>query len=268
MSGIDVRHLDGVSETALLTLHQRATEAARTDGILDDPMAISLHASVDYDFAHFGRTHQATALRALIFDKATREYLDYHPCATVVALAEGLQTSFWRVDNGRLTWISVDLEPIVRLRQRLLPRSERLSHCAQSALDYSWMDMVDDSAGVLITAEGLFQYLERDLVFDLISVCAQRFPGGRLIFDSVPKFLSTHSQRGIRLSEQYVVPPMPFSFTANQYDELRAIPGIRSVRELRMPAGRGKVLRWAAPLLYALPGLDRWRAPHTVVEFG
>lgn len=75
-------------ETALLTLHQRATEAARTDGILDDPMAISLHASVDYDFAHFGRTHQATALRALIFDKATREYLDYHPCATVVALAE------------------------------------------------------------------------------------------------------------------------------------------------------------------------------------
>lgn len=47
----------------------------------------------------------------------------------------------------------------MRLRQRLLPRSERLSHCAQSALDYSWMDRVDDSAGVLITAEGLFQYL-------------------------------------------------------------------------------------------------------------
>lgn len=268
MSVIDVRHLDGVSETALLTLHQRATEAARPNGIIDDPVAVALRASVDYDFAHFGRTHQATALRALIFDKATRNYLDRRPRATVVALAEGLQTSFWRVDNGELTWLSVDLEPIVRLRQQLLPQSDRLHYCAQSALDYSWMDRVDDSEGVLITAEGLFQYLERDQVFDLISACAQRFPGGTLVFDSVPKFLSTHSQRGMRLSENYVVPPMPFSFTANQYGELRAIPGIRSVHELRMPAGRGKILRWAPPLLYAIPGLDRWRAPHTVVEFG
>jgi O-methyltransferase involved in polyketide biosynthesis len=27
-------------------------------------------------------------------------YLDQHPSATVVALAEGLQTSFWRLDAG------------------------------------------------------------------------------------------------------------------------------------------------------------------------
>ncbi|MBA0047921.1 class I SAM-dependent methyltransferase [Mycobacteroides sp. LB1] len=268
MTAIDARHLDGVSETALLTLHQRATEAARPDGILNDPMAITLHADLDYDFQHFGRTHQATALRALIFDRATREYLAMKPRACVVALAEGLQTSFWRVDNGELTWLSVDLEPIVRLRRQLLPPLDRLRYCAQSALDYSWMDQVDDANGVLITAEGLFQYLDRDLVFDLIAACAKRFPGGRLVFDSVPKFLSTHSQRGMKLSEHYVVPPMPFSFTANQYEELRAIPGIRNVRELGMPAGRGKVLRWAGPLLYALPGLDRLRAPHTVIEFG
>jgi len=268
MPVIDGRHLDGVSETALLTLHQRATEAARSDGIIDDPMAITLHKSLDYDYHHFGRTHQATALRALIFDNASREYLASHPRATVVALAEGLQTSFWRLDNGELTWLSVDLEPIVRLRQQLLPPSERLVHCAQSALDYSWMDRVDDSGGVLITAEGLLQYLDRSMVFDLITACAKRFPGGWLVFDSIPRFLSKHSQRGMKLSGQYTVPPMPFSFTANQYDELRAIAGVRAVRELRMPPGRGKFLHWAGPLLYAVPGLDRLRAPHTVIEFG
>ncbi|MGH3722966.1 MAG: class I SAM-dependent methyltransferase [Mycobacterium sp.] len=268
MPVIDARHLDGVSETALLTLHQRATEAARPDGIIDDQMAIALHRSLDYDYRNFGRTHQATALRALIFDDASREYLSTHPRATVVALAEGLQTSFWRIDNGELTWLSVDLEPIVRLRQQLLPLADRLHYCGQSALDYSWMDMVDDTDGVLITAEGLFQYLERDLVLGLIAACAKRFTGGRLIFDSIPRFLSKHSQRGMKLSEHYTVPPMPFSFTANQYDELRALAGVRSVRELKMPAGRGKILRWAGPMLYALPGLDRFRAPHTVVEFG
>ncbi|SOJ56251.1 hypothetical protein MSIMFB_03724 [Mycobacterium simulans] len=268
MPVIDARHLDGISETALLTLHQRATEAIRPDGIIDDPMAIALRDSLDYDYHHFGRTHQATALRALAFDNASREYLDAYPRATVVALAEGLQTSFWRLDNGELTWLSVDLEPIVRLRQQLLPVSNRLRYCAQSALDYSWMDWVDDTNGVLITVEGLLQYLERDVVFDLITACAKRFPGGQLIFDSIPWFLSAYSRRGIKLSKHYTAPTMPFSFTANQYDEMRAITGIRAVRELPAPPGRGKLLRWAIPLIYRLPYLDRLRAPTTLVEFG
>ncbi len=180
MSVIDARHLTAVSETALLTLHQRATEAARADGIITDPMAIRLRADLGYDYQHFGRTHQATALRALAFDSASRRYLQAHPRATVVALAEGLQTSFWRLDNGEMSWLSVDLDPIVQLRRALLPASDRLRHLAQSALDHSWMDQVDATNGVLITAEGLFQYLEREAVFDLISACAIRFPGGQL----------------------------------------------------------------------------------------
>ncbi|MDH6194620.1 O-methyltransferase involved in polyketide biosynthesis [Mycobacterium frederiksbergense] len=269
MPVIDARHLTAVSETALLTLHQRATEAARPDGIIDDPLAITLRDGLGYDYHHFGRTHQATALRAVAFDLASRRYLQTHPRATVVALAEGLQTSFWRLDNGEMTWLSVDLEPIVRLREQMLPASDRLSYLAQSALDYSWMDRVDATNGVLITAEGLFQYLERDAVFDLIAACADRFPGGQMIFDSVPTFLSKHSQRrGIRLSKQYTAPPMPFSFTADQYDELRALPGIRAVRELDMPAGRGKVLSRAAALVYRTRWLARFRAPTNLIEFG
>jgi O-methyltransferase involved in polyketide biosynthesis len=72
MPAVDARHLGGISETALLTLHQRAAEAARPDGIIEDPMAIALRDSIDYDYQHFGRTHQATALRALAFDNASR----------------------------------------------------------------------------------------------------------------------------------------------------------------------------------------------------
>jgi O-methyltransferase involved in polyketide biosynthesis len=269
MPVIDARHLTAISETALLTLHQRATEAARPDGIIEDPLAITLRDGLGYDYHHFGRTHQATALRALAFDIASRRYLHTHHRASVVALAEGLQTSFWRLDNGELTWLSVDLEPIVALRQQLLPTSERLRYLAQSALDHSWMDQVDATNGVLITAEGLFQYLEHEAVFDLIAACAARFPGGQLIFDSVPRFLSRYSQRrGIRLSKQYTAPPMPFSFTADRYDELRAIPGVRAVHEVEMPAGRGKLLSRAAAVVYRSRSLERFRAPTNVIEFG
>ncbi|QLL08790.1 class I SAM-dependent methyltransferase [Mycobacterium vicinigordonae] len=269
MPVIDARHLAGISETALLTLYQRATEAARPDGIVADPMAIALRDSLDYDYQDFGKTHQATAWRSVIFDSASREYLQAHPKANVVALAEGLQTSFWRLDNGELTWLSVDLEPIVRLRKQLLPTPDRLHYLAQSALDYTWMDRVEATDGVLITVEGLLQYLDRDAAFDLIAACAKRFPGGRLIFDSVPRLLSAYSRRfGIKLSKQYTAPPMPFWFTAKQYDELRAISGIRAVRELPVPRVRGRVLGPATALLYRQPELERFRAAHTLVEFG
>ena len=122
MSGSDGVTLTGVSETALLTLQVRATEARRPDSILDDPMAISLMDAIDYDFGKFGfARRQDMALRALAFDNYTRRYLVDHPAATVVALAEGLQTSFYRLDatgvSDQFRWMTVDLPPIIELQQ-------------------------------------------------------------------------------------------------------------------------------------------------------
>lgn len=127
--------LTGVSETALLTLRVRANEARRPDSIIDDPMAIHLMESIDHDFGKFGfASRQDIALRALAFDNNARRYLAAHPSGTVVALAEGLQTSFYRLERAGLgdqfRWLTVDLPPIVELRQRLLPPSPRVSTCA------------------------------------------------------------------------------------------------------------------------------------------
>jgi O-methyltransferase involved in polyketide biosynthesis len=133
--------LSGIPETALLTLNARAREAARRKPIIDDPMAIALVDSIDFDFAKFGGARQEVALRARVFDAQARSYLSQHPSATVVALAEGLQTSFWRLDSaiseGQFRWLTVDLPPVIDLRQQLLPASPRVDVCAQSALDYS-----------------------------------------------------------------------------------------------------------------------------------
>jgi O-methyltransferase involved in polyketide biosynthesis len=135
--------LTDVSETALLTLRVRANEARRPDSIIDDPMAIELVDSIDYDFAKFGFSRrQDMAARALAYDKNTRRYLVDHPKATVVALAEGLQTSFYRLDaagvGDQFHWLTVDLPPMIELRRKLLPASQRVRMCAQSALDFSW----------------------------------------------------------------------------------------------------------------------------------
>jgi O-methyltransferase involved in polyketide biosynthesis len=269
--------LTGVSETALLTLKVRASEAARPDGIIDDPMAVRLVEAIDVDFAKFGYTRrQDMALRSLAFDRATRRYLADHPAAHVVALAEGLQTSFFRLQEAgvgdRFRWVTVDLPPVVELREALLPPSDRVTTVAQSALDFSWMDTIDADAvadGVFITAEGLLMYLQPDEAMGLIAECAQRFPGGQMMFDLPPAWFSAWSRRGMRTSLRYRVPPMPFSMSATQAARLvDTVPGIRAVHDLPIPPGRGAVFNAALWTLQRFPVFDRIRGVYTLLEFG
>lgn len=265
--------LGGVSETALLTLKARAAEARRRDSIIDDPMAIALVDSIDYDFAKFGPTRQDIALRARAFDKQALSYLRQHPSATVVALAEGLQTSFWRLDaavsEGQFRWLTVDLPPIVDIRKRLLPASPRVSVCAQSALDYSWTESVDPSDGVFITAEGLLMYLQPEQALGLIAACAKKFPGGRMLFDLPPHWFAAWSRLGMRTSLRYKVPRMPFSLSvAEAADLVNQVPGVCAVHDLQLPPGRGLLFNAALSMVYRIPGFDPLRPFLTMLEFG
>ncbi len=274
MSKIDGSALTGVSETALMTLLVRAKEARRPDSLIDDPMAIKLVDEIDYDWAKFGFTRrQDMALRALTFDKYTKRYLIDHPSATVVALAEGLQTSFYRLDAAgvghQFRWLTVDLPPITELRQRLLPPSDRVSVCAQSALDYSWMDRVDPAEGVFITTEGLLMYLQPEEALGLIAECAKRFPGGQMMFDLPPVLFAGWIRNGSRTSLRYRVPPMPFTLSPSQVADLaNSVPGIRAVHDLPMAPGRGKVMNALMWTLQRVPLLDSVRPLVTLLEFG
>lgn len=266
--------LTGVSETALMTLQVRANEARRSDGIIVDPMAVELVDSIDFDFAKFGFTNrQDMAIRALGYDRQTRRYLVDHPRATVVALAEGLQTSFYRLDAAGVghdfRWLTVDLPPMIELRRKLLPASERVRMCAQSALDYSWMDEVDADDGVFITAEGLLMYLQPTEAMSLITECARRFPGGQMMFDLGPAWFTALTRRGMRTSLRYRVPPMPFSLSPSQIAELvNVVPGVRAVHDLPHAAGRGTVLNTVLWTMQRVPLFDNLRPTMTLLEFG
>jgi O-methyltransferase involved in polyketide biosynthesis len=270
LSEVDGNALDGVSATTLWTLHNRGTEAKRPDGVIRDPWAVTLFDTISYDYRKFGRPNQSHGLRAVAFDGAARDYLTAHPKASVVALAEGLQTSFWRLDSAgvadELTWYSVDLPPVMALREQLLPRDERITELAQSALDRSWMDRVESEHGVFITAEGLLMYLEPDDALGLIRDCADRFPGGQMMFDSVPHWFSRRTLKGLKLSDRYIAPPMPFGMTVDEGLALAdRIPGVRSATDVAYPPGRG--LWKLTPPLDRLGFMRRIRPSITLLEF-
>ncbi|OHU94257.1 class I SAM-dependent methyltransferase [Mycobacterium talmoniae] len=273
MALVDGNTLRGVSATTLWTLRNRAAEAARPDGVIDDPWAVTLFDAISYDYDKFGSIERYHALRALTFDAALADYLRAHPKAAVVALAEGLQTSFWRLDRAGVlneaTWYCVDLPPVVALREQLLPRDPRIVHLAQSALDRGWMDRVDASHGVFITAEGLLMYLDPDEVHALIADCAQRFPGGRFLFDAIPRWFSRRTLKGWRMSDRCIAPPMPFGLSPDEAVALAGeIPGIRAARDVSQLTGRGPSGQALWRAVDRFGPLRRRRSSITLLEFG
>jgi O-methyltransferase involved in polyketide biosynthesis len=261
--------LSGVPETLLWTLHQRALEAARPDAVLADPLAVELLERIDYPFAERfgdgrGGLAQWQALRVAAFDDAVRRFLAGHPGGTVVALGEGLETQFWRVDDGRVRWLGVDLPETVALRDELLPAADgRRRSIAASAFDLeAWAGAVAPGAPVLLTAQGLLMYFPRDEVHQLIAALAARFPGSWLVFDAVPAWLAARPPAG---SSGYVPPPWRWGFDGAEERALRALPGVVALDPLRLRRGRGVVHGTVLPGLARLPALRRrmltiWRA--------
>ena len=263
--------LEGVSATTLWTLHNRGTEAKRPDGVIQDPLAAELFDAIEYDYRKFGRPSQSHGLRALAFDAQARVYLATHPQAAVVALAEGMQTSFWRLggaeSTAQLTWYSVNLPPVMEIRNKLLPKNDRIVELAQSALDLSWMDRVDTSGGVFITAEGLLMYLQPEESLGLIEACAKRFPGGQMMFDNIPHWFSRRTLQGFKLSDRYVAPPMPFAQTPDEGEMLTSVPGVTAAIDIPLHPGRG-IWKFVNAKRLDRGFLRRTRPSMTLLQFG
>jgi O-methyltransferase involved in polyketide biosynthesis len=228
--------LEGVPETSLWTLYMRASEARRPDTVLQDQTAVELLDAIDFPFERrFGapRVAQWQALRARTFDDEVRRFLARHPDGTVVALGEGLETQFWRVDNGQVRWTGVDLPEILAIRAELLPADDRVRALACSALDDAWMDEVDPERGLLITAQGLLMYFKPEEVQALIARCRERFPGAELVFDAIPRWLAERSQRGqLKGPTGYEPPPWLWGIDSKERRRMGA-------RRLPRPHGRG-----------------------------
>jgi O-methyltransferase involved in polyketide biosynthesis len=264
--------LGGVPETALWTLYHRVREARRPDTVLPDPVALRLIEQFDYPFeARFGTGFpvqpQVMALRARTFDDEVRRFLADHPGGQVVALGEGLETTFWRIGDPQVRWLTVDLPQLVDLRQRLLPSSDRIRYCAGSALDLAWMDDVDPSRGVLVTAQGLLMYFRAEEAEGLIASVAGRFPGGRMVFDAITLAIDEQVVRHVRGRNAFVPPPLHWFVDPADLPRLQALhPAINGVREVKPKAGRG-LAGWLAPRLNRVPVLARRRPMIVVVDF-
>ena len=118
-------------------------------------------------------------------DEIVLNFLQRYPDAAVVNLGAGLDTQFSRVDNGHAIWYDIDLPESIQLRRRFFDETDRYRMIACSALDFSWMDEIEQQSHIMFVAAGLLPYLPPDDVKRLIEVLSTRFPGSEIVFDTV-----------------------------------------------------------------------------------
>ena len=190
-----ILNLQGIASTLLVPLACRALEAQRPDAIIQDPKAVEVYnalgGSRDFLMGMSGHDLFASVMRVRQFDTFARRFLTRNPGGLVVDIGCGLDTRFQRLDDGRMTWIGVDLPDVIDLRRQLLPDGERCRTIAQSMFETSWLDEVARAnKPVIFLAEGVFPYFSTGAVRPMITVMARRFPAGELVFDAMAPYMS------------------------------------------------------------------------------
>ena len=117
----------------------RASESTRPDAILHDPRAVEVYNALggnpDFLMGMHVTDMFVTVMRARQFDNFANAFLTSHPGGLVVDLGCGLDTRFDRLDDGRMTWLGVDLPEVIELRREVLPDGKRTKTIGQSMLE-------------------------------------------------------------------------------------------------------------------------------------
>ena len=227
-------NLSGVPETMLWPLYNRGCEQKRTDRLLEDPMALELMEQIDYDYKkNFGKNNAGHPLRSRLFDDAIKTWLKQNPTGTVISLGEGLDTQFWRVDNGLLTWISLDVQEAIEVRKRFLPTHERVKNIACSALESNWIKEIPQNQPVFIVLAGVIMYFTESDAKKLLSLIADYFYKSEIIFDMISEGYSQKTMKGIKITSSYQAPPMPWGLNYKKSKTLENIhPAIKIKQQM------------------------------------
>ncbi len=214
--------LTDVPETMLWTLHNRASEAMRSDGCIEDPKCISIYQAIDYDYQRsFGKPDGSHGVRSQLFDKHVRKFIHKNPNAVIVNLGEGLETQRFRIKSpDSVLWLSVDLPDAIAMRERFITPDDQHRHISKSVLDSSWFDDVPEGRPVFITAQGLFMYFTPEQLRPLFHAMAQRFAGAKLMFDYLNVYFSQKSisEKGWMKTPYYRTPPMPWGIYRDELE--------------------------------------------------
>lgn len=129
----------------------------------------------------------AGAVRSANMDRYIRRFIKRHSGAIVVEIGCGLETAFYRNDDGKAIWYEVDLPNVIEYRESLLGTNERDQSISADAFGEEWIKQIRSEhpdAPMLVTGSGLFYYFEKKKILELFRNL-KKYGNVEIVFDTV-----------------------------------------------------------------------------------
>lgn len=195
--------LSELSKTLYIPLVGRIYASKHYPDMIADSKVLDLEPALPSDAAKMcdaqnEYTMLSSVARSVNMDRRIREFLAAHADAAVVNVGCGLETTYWRCDNGRALWFELDLPEVIDVRRELLKPGDRQFLIPGDMFDYSWIERVKEHGErpTIVVVSGVFHFFEEERVVDFINHLAA-FDDVRVVFDVT-------SSRGLKMSQRYV----------------------------------------------------------------
>ncbi len=176
-----------VEETLLLPLWGRAYETQKSKPRMKDEKAVEIINKLDYDFSEIAKTQALSQHgwvgRSLHTDKLVKEFVEKYPEATIVNIGCGMDTTFSRIDNGKILFYELDLPDVMALRKNFYTDSDRHRSITSSCLETEYFKQIEVKNGLLFLAGGVFMYFTEKQMQTFFKQIADYFPECELYFD-------------------------------------------------------------------------------------
>ncbi len=228
----DMSSLQGIEKTMLFPLWGRYTESKKPDGLIHDDRCIEMVERNGIDLSQVEKEQHpvnrlAWMARAWNTDNEISRILIEHPESTIVCLGCGLDTTFYRIDNGRLSWYDIDLPEVIQLRRRLLGENDRCEALAGSVLEQATFAPIAAGTNLVVTAFGLLYYFTEEQVGCIVENIASLAGKVTLIFDYC-------SQLGVAMANKMILGScsgVRMEWYANELHDLQALSPCLTVHE-------------------------------------
>ncbi len=254
--------MTGVPETMIQTLYARAMESEREGHLIYDKKAMEIVKEMDYDFAKAkedAMMRNGVVARTIVLDELVQNYVTAHPNAVVINIACGLDTRFYRVDNGKLRWFNLDLPVTIEVRKKFLEETGRVSVLPYSAMDEAWAEEVHktlseeekadkkdkengkanekETRPTLVIMEGLTMYLSLEEVRKIFEIIRNHFTDATVLVETMSPFVVKHiKEKSIEASKA--------KFTwgiKNGRTLAKELPGFEAVKDISLVEGMKKL---------------------------
>lgn len=233
--------IGGVAETMLQTLYARAKESNKPDHKIYDAKAVEIVHKMNYNFGTADKDivmSSGVVARTIVLDRMVRGFIQAHPDATVINIACGMDTRFYRVDNGQIHWYNLDLPVTMDIRQKYIDENNRVTLIAASAMDETWTDKIKtDGKPVLVIVEGLSMYLEKKDVKQILTIIGTHFSKATVYIEILnPIFVKKNIEKSIQQSGAV------FTFGARNGQELaNLVPSFNWTEDRSLVEGMAEI---------------------------